>query len=174
MNNWSPDGRYLIFAAFDPSTGIGIEAVPTFGDRKPFPFLKSDANYGEHVKLSPSGDFLAYTSDESKRAEVYVQTFPEHNGKWQVSTGGGDWPVWSRDGRKLYFLSSDNKMMEVDVKADGNSFEAGVPKALFAVPAHEQFDVGKDGRFLIRVPRVPSTDSVTVNVVVGWQSALKK
>ncbi len=174
MNNWSPDGRYLIFAAFDPSTGIGIEAVPTFGDRKPFAFLSSDANYGEHVKLSPDGAFMAYTSDESKRAEVYVQTFPEHSGKWQISTGGGDWPVWSRDGRKLYFLSSDNKMMEVEVKAGGKNFEAGLPKALFLVPVHGQFDVGKDGRFLIRVPQAESTDSVTINVVVNWQSALKK
>jgi eukaryotic-like serine/threonine-protein kinase len=87
LNNWSPDGRYLIFSAFDPSTGIGVEAVPTFGDRKPFPYLVSDANYGEHVKLSRDGNFVAYTSDESKRAEVYVQTFPEHNGKWQISTG---------------------------------------------------------------------------------------
>jgi hypothetical protein len=65
-------------------------------------------------------------------------------------------------------------MMEVDVKAGGKSFEAGAPKALFPVPAHEQFEVGKDGRFLTRAPQVQSTDSVTVNVVVGWQSALKK
>ena len=174
MNNWSSDGRYLLMGVFDAGKGYGLDAVPTSGDRKPFTYLASSSNIGEHLKLSPDGAFVAYNSTETKRSEIYVETFPEHSGKWQVSTEGGDWPVWSRDGRELYFLSGDDKMMEVTVKTSGRDFEAGEPRALFAVPGHHQFDVGKDGRFLIQVPQTPATQNTAINVVVNWQSALKK
>jgi len=174
-NDWSSDGRYLIVNVLDPQTGVDIMVVPTFGDRKPFTYLSSLPEVGEvNAKLSPDGHFLAYVSGESKRNEIYVQTFPEPGGKWQISTDGGHYPVWSRDGRELYFISRDNKMMAVEVKAEGQKFEAGVPKALFAVSDLSQFDVGKDGRFLVRVPQVEATGSVSVNVVVNWQSGLKK
>ena len=174
LNSWSSDGRYLLFGVFDPGKGFGLDGVPMFGDRKPFTYLAADSDNGEHVKLSRDGTFVAYPSSESKRMEVYVQTFPEHNGKWQVSTGGGDWPVWSRDGRELYFVSSDNKMMAVDVKMDGKKFEAGVPRVLFPVAGRNQFDVGKDDRFLIEVPQAPTDTGVSLNVVANWQSALKR
>lgn len=174
MNSWSSDGRYLLFGVFDPGRGFGLDAVPTFGDRKPFVYLAADSNNGEHVKLSRDGAFLAYTSGEAKHAEVFVETFPEHVGKWQVSTGGGDWPVWSRDDRELYFLSSDGKMMAVAVKISGRNFQSGVPRALFAVPGHYEFDVGKDGRFLIQVPQARTTDNFSINVIVNWQSGLKQ
>lgn len=174
MNNWSSDGRYLLFGVFDPGKGFGLDAVPMFGDRKPFVYLAADSNNGEHVKLSRDGAFLAYTSGEAKHAEVFVETFPEHVGKWQVSTGGGDWPVWSRDDHELYFLSSDGKMMAVTVKVSGRNFEAGVPRALFSVSGHYQFDVGKDGRFLILVPQARASDTFSINVIVNWQSALKR
>jgi len=159
----------------DTQKGVEILVVPTSGDKKPFTYLGSIADVGEvFAKLSPDGRFLAYTSGESKRTEVYVQTFPDPGGKWQISTEGGHWPVWSRDGRELYFISSDKKMMAVEVKAEGQKFEPGVPKALFAVPESKQYDVARDGRFLIQVPQADATGSVSVNVVVNWQSALKK
>ncbi len=100
--------------------------------------------------------------------------FAEYSGKWQISTEGGDYPVWSRNGRELYFIPGDNKMMAVQVKADGQRFEHDVPKALFGVPELTQFDAGKDGRLLIHVSQAETTGSVSVNVVVNWQSALKK
>jgi len=174
-NDWSKDGRYLIVNVIDTQKGVEILVVPTSGDKKPFTYLGSIADVGEvFAKLSPDGRFLAYTSGESKRTEVYVQTFPDPGGKWQISTEGGHWPVWSRDGRELYFISSDKKMMAVEVKAEGQKFEPGVPKALFAVPESKQYDVARDGRFLIQVPQADATGSVSVNVVVNWQSALKK
>jgi hypothetical protein len=105
---------------------------------------------------------------------VYVQTFPEHGGKWQISTGGGNFPVWSRDGRELYFISADNKLMAAEVKANGAKFEASVPKPLFEVRQAAQFDVSKDGRFLIHVPQDQSATNVPLTVVVNWQSALKR
>jgi protease II len=127
-----------------------------------------------NAKLSPSGQWLAYASDESRRNEIYVQTFPEHGGKWQISTNGGDWPVWSRDGRELYFISADNKMMAVEIKGSGAGFQAGVPKVLFQVPAQEQYDVSKDGRFLIHVPVNQNATDVPITVVKNWQAAIKK
>lgn len=173
VTDWSRDGRYLIEEVFDPKTSNDIWVLPTFGDQKSFPYINTEFDEG-YAKLSPDGQFLGYSSDESKRSEVYVQTFPEHGGKWQVSTGGGNFPVWSRDGRELYFISADNKMMAVEVKGDGRKFDAGVPKPLFAVPGQAQFDVSKDGRFLIHVPVDQTASNVPLMVVVNWQAALKK
>ena len=103
-----------------------------------------------------------------------MQTFPEHGGKWQISTSGGSVPVWSRDGRELYFIGADRKLMAVEVKGDGKSFQASVPKALFEVAAASQFDVNKDGRFLIQVPVEQARTNVPLTVVVNWQAGLKK
>jgi hypothetical protein len=105
---------------------------------------------------------------------VYVQTFPEHSGKWQVSTSGATYPVWSRDGRELYFISADRKLMAVAVDGSGKKFEAGVPKPLFEVRAESQFDVSKDGRFLMHVPQDAAASNVPITVIVNWQAALKK
>jgi len=172
-DDWSRDGRYLIEEVVDPRTNNDVWVLPIFGDRKPFPYINTE--FRElNAKLSPDGRFLAYVSDESKRNEVYVQTFPEHGGKWQISTGGGDHPVWSRDGRELYFISADRKMMAVEVKGDGKRFEASVPKPLFEVREAGQFDVSKDGRFLIHVPQDQAAANVPLTVIVNWQAALKK
>jgi len=174
VDDWSRDGRYLIEQVNDPKTrSSDIWVIPTFGDRKPFPYINTEFQEG-NAKLSPNGQFLAYDSDESKRVEVYVQTFPEHRGKWQISTGGGRFPVWSRDGRELYFISADNKMMAVEVKASGTKFDAGVPKPLFDVRQSAQFDVSKDGRFLIHVSLDTAGTNVPLTVVVNWQAGLKK
>ena len=167
--DWSRDGRYLI----EDSTDGDIWVIPQFGDKKPFPYVRSEYTKSS-AKLSPSGQWLVYVSDESKRNEVYVQTFPERGGKWQISTNGGNFPVWSRDGRELYFLSADRKMMAVEVKGSGKSLQAGVPKALFEVAAPGQFDVSKDGRFLIQVPMDRGSERATLTVVTNWQAGLKK
>ena len=104
-----------------------------------------------------------------------MQTFPEHGGKWQISTNGGNYPVWSRDGRELYFMSlADRKLMAVAVKGDGKSFQASAPKLLFEVAAVGQFDVNKDGRFLIQAPAEQAETIVPLTVVVNWQAGLKK
>lgn len=177
LEDWSRDGRYLILQLVgDPKTKNDVWVMPTFGDRKPFPYLQTEF-LERHAKLSPDGHWLAYTSDESTRDEIYVQSFPMPGGKWQVSTQGGDRPVWSRDGKELYFVSPDRKMMAAGVRS-GSKFEAGVPKPLFDVrlPAgntgNTPYDVGRDGRFLIPVQE--QTASAPMTVVVNWQAALKK
>ena len=85
-----------------------------------------------HASGSPDGKFFAYASDETGRSEVYVQRFPPSGGKWQISTSGGDQPLWRADGRELYFLSTDRKLMSADISL-GSEVQVGVPKALFPV-----------------------------------------
>jgi hypothetical protein len=174
--DWSKDGRYIIErTGFDAKTAA-IWVLPLFGDKKPFPFLRTEANES-WAKLSPDGRLLAYTSDETKRDEIYVTTFPRPGGKLQMSTNGGSYPVWGRDGKELFYVSADAKMMAVRVKA-GPKFDAGVPKPLFDVrtdltPFGSGYDVSKDGRFLIAVP-VEQSGTTPITVVVNWQAALKR
>ncbi len=173
--DWSRDGRYIIYTVADPKTDFDIWVLPLFADRKPFPYLQTQFTEGAG-KLSPNGQWLAYQSNETKRDEVYVQTFPTPGGKWQVSMNGGGSPVWSRDGKELYFIGADQKMMVVEAKG-GAKFEASVPKALFDVHTvnglNFVFDVSKDGRFLIPTPVEPSAN-VPMTVVVNWTAGLKK
>jgi hypothetical protein len=145
------------------------------GSAKPFPYLQTEFREA-YSRFSPDGRWLAYTSDESKRNEIYVQSFPTPGGKLPVSTKGGERPVWSRDGKELYFVSPDGKMMAAEVKT-GSKFEAGVPKPLFNVRLSRGmdawFDVTGDGRFLIPV-QVGQTSKAPITVVVNWQAGLRK
>ena len=180
--DWSRDGRYIIERISTESRtsyGIGVLPLPpdSRGDRKPFPFLHDGFNE-RYAKLSPGGQWLAYASDESKRAEVYVQTFPTPGGKWQVSTTGGDRPIWSRDGKELFFIGADQKLMSVEVKSGQNDkakFETGGPKPLFDTHLGnaEWYDVGRDGRFLIPT-QSETTGNVPLTVVINWTAGLKK
>jgi Tol biopolymer transport system component len=172
--DWSRDGKYILEERPDPKTVNDIWVLPTLGEKKePFPYLHT-AFREQFAKLSPDGRWLAYQSDESKRFEIYVVTFPNLGGKWQVSTGGGSRPVWSRDGRELYFISADSKMMAVDIRS-GTKFDFGVPKPLFDVrmDAGAWFDVSKDGKFLLPA-QVEASATVPMTVVVNWQAGLKR
>ena len=186
--DWSLDGRFLVYmitegggrdVSFLPLAGLSAGQMA--GERKPVPFLKTPF-YERHAQLSPDGRWLAYISDESRTAEVYVQSFPAGGGKWQVSTSGGMQPRWSHDGKELFYLALDGKMMAVAVKA-GTTFEAGTPEALFQTriyglatsPAYsQQYDVTADGqRFLLNVD-VADANAVPLTVVLDWTAALQK
>ena len=173
-DDWSRDGKYILEEqAGDPKTGYDIWVLPLFGDRKPYPYLHTEFNE-RWAKLSPNGQWLVYVSDESKRYEVYVQTFPNSGGKWQVSTNGGSLPVWSRDGKELYFIGANQKLMAVDVKS-GAKFEAGIPKPLFEVRINGDgwYDVSKDGRFLFP-SQIEQAATAPLTVVINWTAGLKK
>jgi eukaryotic-like serine/threonine-protein kinase len=176
-DDWSHDGRYLILEVpAGPINGSrDLWVLPLGGDRKAFPYLQTKANE-RWGRLSPDGRWLAYSSDESSRVEVYVTTFPNPGGKWQVSTAGGDVPAWGRDGKSLFFLGPDRKMMAAEVK-EGERFEASAPKPLFdthiAPGPQVRFDVGPDGRFLIPVQHEPIA-AAPLTVVVNWAAGLKK
>ncbi len=125
-------------------------------------------------RFSPDGRFLAYDSDESGRFEVYVQAFPGPGGKWQVSSAGGNIPHWRGDGKELFYLSLDNKIMAVPLETTP-AFHAGAPAPLFAVHpgAGAVYDVAADGkRFLVN--SLPADQgSPPLSLLVNWTSLLK-
>ncbi len=174
---WARSGRYLIEQVNDSKTGYDIWVLPIFGNHKAYPYLRSDYNERDG-KLSPNGLLLAYMSDETNRNEIYVETFPEPNGKWQVSTNGGRLPVWSAGGEELFFIGSDQRMMAVEVKGAGGiqaAFEAGVPRPLFHTHLEDNnpgFDVSNNGRFLLP-SRVEQTLTAPITVVVNWTKLLE-
>lgn len=130
----TPDGRYLLFSRPTQTSAWDIFMLPLDGpqaSRKPSPVVSTVAN-DLHAKPSPDSRFIAYTSDESGNEEIYVQTFPAAAGKWQISTAGGDQPRWRADGRELFYVSRESKMMSVPVSAIGG-FQAQRPVALFPV-----------------------------------------
>jgi len=172
----SRDGRYLFTVTLGNND---IWVLPLFGDRKPFPYVHTEFQENQ-PRLSPDGRWLAYRSDESKRDEIYVVSFPQPGGKWQISTEGGHAPVWSRDGRELYYYSLDNKIMAVEIKpsAPGSQLQYGAPKALFEVRIPSNgvnvgFEVGRDGRFLVPA-LVEQQASTPMTVVLNWPRLLQK
>ena len=176
-SDWSPDGRYVIASAPQQATGDDLWLVPLSGDRKPVKFLGPPSDQ-MHGNFSPDGRFVAYTSNESGRFQVYVQTFPLSNRKWQVSTDGGYEPRWRADGREIYYLSDDRKLMAVSVGA-GPSF--AVPKLLFQTRVPEgvtsrrtHYVPSRDGRrFLINTQTGDALPN-PITVVFNWQAELGK
>jgi Tol biopolymer transport system component len=171
----SRDGRYLFTTTpgNTSNTGFDIWVVPLLGDRKARPYIQTQ--FAEsNARLSPDGRWLAYQTNQSKRSEIWVVSFPNQGGQWQVSTDGGRDPVWSRDGGELYYYSADNKIMAAAVKP-GAGFRFDTPKPLFAVRlvvANVSFDVTKDGRFLVPAQAEQSAEPMTV--VLNWPEILKK
>jgi len=181
--HWSPAGRYLAYDVQGPKSGYDVWVVPLKPDGsvaagKPEPFLNSEFSESQ-PQFSPDGKWLAYISDETGRFEVYVQSFPEKRGKWTISTAGGVQPRWRRDGKELYYLAADRKMMVTDVKTGPAGFEAGVPRALFETnfrgdDSTVHFAMTGDAqRFLMRTPAGESRPE-PATVVVNWEAMLKR
>ncbi len=132
--SWTPDGKYLAFAEQSLDTGWDIWILPVEGNEQlgwkpgaPRPFLNTP--FGERAPaFSPDGRWLAYSSNESGSYEVYVRPFPGPGGKWQISTAGGLWPEWSRDGRELFYRTPDQKIMVANYRVVGESFQAEKPR----------------------------------------------
>src|SRR5262249_14019423 len=177
--DWSLDGRFLAFQLSEPDTGMDLWILPLFGDRKPFPFLKTRFNESQ-AQFSPDGHWMAYASDETGNSEVYVQTFPPRGAKWQISTSGGRFPKWRRDGKELFYVAHDEKLMSVAVQtgASDSSFQAGPPHALFQprffnIPVYPYTVSGDGRRFLVNTP-IEGANSSPVTVVLNWAAGLKK
>jgi len=184
--SWAAGGQALVYVAIDPNTRADLWLLPLSGDRKPVPLLRTPFNES-HAQISPDGKLFAYYSDESGLNEIYVRPFPPGVGKWQVSTSGGQFPRWRGDGHELFYMSqiSYGKLMAVDVKFTGTTFEAGTPKALFDSGYlnvghsgyYHTYAVSQDGqRFLIPRPPASSaaaTDSPPIVVVLNWAVGLR-
>ncbi len=178
--DWSRDGKYLIYYDIDPKTKSDLWVLPISGERKPTLFLQTEFNETNGV-FSPDRRWVAYNSDESGAMEIYVRPFPPSRGKWQVSTAGGGQPAWRSDGRELYYVAPDRKIMAVEVKPGGD-FSAGLPMALFEAPiriegiteSHSAFAVSADGRRFLVNAIAEEAAHVPITVVVDWTAEIGK
>ena len=177
--DWSSDGRFILYDNYrDPANGVDLWIVPVQGERKPFPYLSTPFNEQEGY-FSPDGRWIAYSSNETGRSEVFVQAFPVSGAKFQVSTAGGAEPRWRRDGRELYYLGSDGRMMAVNVEPQPE-FRLGVPRVLFQTAlmglgiALRRYGVTADGRrFLMNVP-VGDQEQAPITVTLNWTALLNR
>jgi Tol biopolymer transport system component len=188
--SWSPDARFLLYVSVGGETTDKLWVLPLEGDRKPVPLLRS-----EFVELdgrfSPVGHWITYVSNESGRYEVYVRPFTPDSlaqgistsgVKWLISDNGGTSPMWRQDGKELYYIDLDGKLMAVSISA-GSSLQAGVPKVLFRAPPRGAQKPGHPGmrwwspspdgkRFLFLVPE--KQEAAPLTVLLNWQAGLKK
>ena len=176
--SWSPDGRFILYRSAGASTNFNLFVLPVSGDRKPFPFLDTNVKYVVlFAQFSPDGRWVAYSSTESGRTEIYVAPFPGPGGKWQISTAGGSSPRWRRDGAEIFYLAPDNKLMAAALNGKGSSFEVGAVRPLFqtnSIGSISAFAVSADGqRFLINTASEQSA-SAPITVVLNWTAGLKK
>jgi len=174
LGNWSTDGRHLVFSTIGNRLDIWVYSA---ADRNATPFLQTP--FGEaQPQFSPDGRWIAYASDESGEYQIYVQSFPPGAGKYQVSRNGGTSPRWRRDGKELYYLVADSKLMAVRVKT-GPKPEFSPPEALFTTRLTPQvnilrYDAAPDGRrFLLNTAGGDSTAESPITVVLSWQTAVK-
>jgi serine/threonine protein kinase/Tol biopolymer transport system component len=168
--SWSRDGRTIFFQSFGQNL-LDIHALDLDGDRKPRAVISSRFT-DSRAQISPDGRWLAYQSDESGRPEIYVVSHPGGAGKWQISTNGGIEPCWSRDGRELFFLSTDARLMSVTTPA-GESFHPGTPRPLFRVLTEQGqrrnvYCPSPDGqKFLFLVP--DGQNETPMTALVNWR-----
>jgi Tol biopolymer transport system component len=179
VSSWSSDGKFLAYWALTSQTRGDIWLIPTTGG-EPFSFLQS-----EHDELqpefSPDGRWIAYTSDESERYEIYVRRFdgrPATGAALRVSIDGGTHPKWRRDSKELFFLAPDHKLMAAEIRSSP-SITAAVPKALFQTHIQSAnfltgYAVAGNGqRFLMNTP-AEDAESGPVTVIVNWNPQSKR
>lgn len=194
--DWSPDGHFLIYTAgslpsgFATNTGVGrkLWALPLQPDGTAGGparvYIENPLGLG-HAKFSPNGRWVAYTLGAAGGENVYVSPFLLAEGRedrWAVSSGGGYQPLWRGDGKELFYISSDGKVMSVEVDTSLSTFKSGTPKPLFkaqveggpaAAPTH-RWDVSRDGQHFLITTTLDVTQSPPINIVTNWESALKR
>ena len=177
--DWSPDGKFIVYETTGGTTGDDLMLLPMEGDHKPVPYLQTPFNEGD-AQFSPDGRWMAYASNESGQPQVYVQGIPASGAKWQISPAGGVQPRWRRDGKEIFYISPDQKLMSVPVRP-GPGFDAGAPQALFDVdPLYSPllgrfaYQPAADGQRFLVLEIVGGSAAEPINVVMNWQAALKK
>ena len=173
-SDWSRDGKYILYCR---GSDMGLL---TFPELKSSLFLKARSVL-RNGQFSPDGKWVAYASNESGKWEIYVTSFPDARGKWQISSSGGEQPRWQGDGKELFYLSLDGKMMAAPVTT-GAHFDAGTPVVLFQGTPRQPvlvydlfvYDVSRDGqRFLINT-QVKQGDGAPMSVILNWPAKLDK
>jgi Tol biopolymer transport system component len=183
--SWSSDGKALLMQEMVTWTNMDLCILSMEGDHIKKPLLQTEYSEAQ-PEISPDGRWIAYSSNETTGAqlktEVYVRPFPEVNkGKWQVSTAGGNSPLWSPDGRELFYLSEDNSVMAVAVEK-GPTLSFGTPKMLFkntnlglTITSGSPWDIHPDGkRFLMMKPTGAAAPRPKIIIVTNWDEELKQ
>jgi Tol biopolymer transport system component len=176
--DWSRDGRWLLFFSSHQAASRDLWVLPMGqGDTKPRLILgtKSDES---NAKFSPDGRWILYQTNESGRFEIAVRAFPAGERMWQISSGGGVHGRWSSDGRELYFMAPDGKLMAAQVDTRGPLFRAGSPVALFSPrlnvspntnPFNSEYDVAADGRFLVNTT-LDEFSTTPITLILNWNA----
>lgn len=179
-SDWSRDGKFLAFYADEGGNKYDIWVMPMDQGvgSKPFVFLKTAFNESR-ATFSPDGRWIAYQSDESGQSEIYIRPFPGPGGNWQISHAGGSRPRWRGDGKELFFLSADLKMMAAEVRLGGSSIEVVSVKPLFQIGnfvsgTRDLYDVTTDGQqFLIETFQRHEVFT-PLTLVVNWPGEIKR
>jgi eukaryotic-like serine/threonine-protein kinase len=178
INDWSPDGRLLMYTKISTATLHDLLVLPTSGDRTPVPVLVTP--FDElHGQFFPDGKWIAYTSNESGQEEIYVRSLPAKEST-RVSSSGGSYPRWRADGKELFYRSLDGRLMAVSVATVGERLEFGTPVGLmpiveplgtFAYP----YDLGPNGEKILALTLAGGEHNViTLTVIVNWEAGLKR
>lgn len=172
LEDWSRDGKYLLYTERSPASGDDLFILPLDGEGSPRPFLQGPFNQ-DSARFSPNGRWIAYTSDETGRAEVYVQPFAGPGTKEKVSDVGGTAPRWRGDGAELYYRSQ-GRIMGVTLRERGRTLEAAPARKIVDLPPDSRaFEVTDDGqRFLTLVPTGPASDE-RLAVIAHWTELFK-
>jgi Tol biopolymer transport system component len=179
--DWSPDGKWIVYQQTARKTGLDLLLLPMNGERKPIMYLQTPFDE-QAAHVSPDGRWMAYHSNESGRNQVYVQSVPPSGTKYQISASGGVAPQWRPDGKELFYVSTDQKLMAVPIKL-GATVDAGTPLPLFPLPATGaavstgtafSYAPARDGqRFLVNVPAGGESASVPkITIVTNWDRAV--
>jgi eukaryotic-like serine/threonine-protein kinase len=174
--SWSPDGRYIAVSK-SSANGAGSEIwlIPLDENEEPFPVVQTQFT-NEYPAFSPDGRWLAYESDETGRPEVYVRPFPGPGRRWQVSTGGGSKPVWTKNGREIVYLDQGRYFTAVEIRLQENSVNVGETYTLFSplgIVEPRRYDVSADGETIIysTLPTAGEHDYVTL--IVNWDAGIQ-
>jgi Tol biopolymer transport system component/predicted Ser/Thr protein kinase len=177
LTSWSPDAKHFLYDRDAEATRPWVAEWPGLKTSPLFTATETRKN----AQFSPDGNWMAYTSNENGRWEIYVTSFPDLHGKWQVSNNGGTQPRWRGDGKELFYLAPDGKMMASPVTAGGR-FDAGTPLPLFQANAREQvagselvmYDVTRDGQHFLINTQMETTHNQSMMVVLNWPLVLDK
>jgi Tol biopolymer transport system component len=184
--DWSSDGRFVLFETRDPKSGMDIWALPldkSGKSGKPFPVVQTTFDE-QRGQFSPDGKWIAYQSDESGRHEIYLRAFPGPGNEWPVSTNGGTQVRWRQDGKEVFYVSLDGRLMAVPMRLASNTTapDVGAPVALFAPPLggavqqadfRHQYMVSSDGQRFLVATAMEGVDS-PITIIMNWKPPNEK